>query len=383
MSVNSAVEPRVLFISRKFPPSVGGMERLSHDLITSMSKKLDCRVIAWGYSQKYLPFFLVVAFFRSALLLATGRYDLVHVGDALLAPLGVILGKISGRPVAVNLHGLDMTYPNRFYQWMMRTFLPRLDLFICISRNTRDIALGMKVPPEKTSVIPCGIRVDERKNNRSETEARRVLESLVGRKVNGMKIAVTVGRLVKRKGVRNFVGEVLPLIVREFPGILYLVVGKGEEEEEIRRTIAEKGMADHAVLLGKISADELEAVYGSSDVFVMPNIPVKNDVEGFGIVALEASLAGLAVVATNLEGISDAIVDGRNGILVDPGESERFAEAVIDILKDDRKRLELSDGGRRFTETEYSWDRVSDMYHQAFLTLTSRVERRCCDREGV
>ena len=376
MSSDAQGRLRVLFITRKHPPAVGGMENLSYHLICQMKGRVDATVIAWGYSQKYLPLFLAIALFRSLYHLAAGEIDLVHVGDALLSPLGYFLKKVSGKPVAVNLHGLDMTYPSRIYQWTIRRFLPRLDLYVCISRHSRDIACAMGIAPGRTRIIPCGVQVDGGNRFEDREALRRSLQRKIRRDIDGMKIAVTVGRLVRRKGVGDFVASVLPRVLERFPNLLYLVVGEGEEEGRIRRRIAESGLDDHVILLGRVDDDELEAIYAVSDLFIMPNVPVDDDVEGFGIVAIEASLAGLPVVASSIEGIRDAVRDGKNGILVDPSDRERFAEVLVGLLEDDQARRELGERGRRFTAEEFNWDRIASLYHDFFLSFAmSHVHR--------
>jgi phosphatidylinositol alpha-1,6-mannosyltransferase len=327
-------------------------------------------VIAWGYSQKYLPVFLPLAFLRAVYYLSSGKIDLIHVGDGLLSPLGFLLKKVSGRPVAVNLHGLDMTYPNHFYQLMIQTFLPRLDHFICISRNTKEIAVRMGIPEEKVCVIPCGIQIEDRKPLEDKASAKRQIELLTRRDIDGKKVVVTVGRLVRRKGVRHFIGEILPLVVERFPNVIYLVVGEGEDGENIRNQIERENLKDHVIMLGRVGSEELKVLYDASDLFAMPNIRVEGDVEGFGIVALEASLAGLPVVAFAVEGIRDAISDGANGALLEPGDDAGFAERVIDLLNDDRKRNELGNNGREFTRKEYSWENIARRYREYFDTCT-------------
>jgi phosphatidylinositol alpha-1,6-mannosyltransferase len=348
------------------------MERLSHELITNVLRRLDGAVISWGRSQAGLPLFLPLALARAVAHLSTGRFDVIHIGDALLAPLGVLLGRLSGRPVAVNLHGLDMTYPNPVYQWMIRRFLPRLDAGICISRHTREIALRRGFPPDRTRVIPCGIEVGRSSRSIDRATARRALQSITGRPVEGRSVGVTVGRLVRRKGVRRFVSGILPRIVEEAPDYLYVVVGGGEEESGIRRAVEEAGMEDHVSMPGRVGAAGLEAVYAAADLFVMPNIPVENDVEGFGIVAIEASLAGLPVVASALEGITDAVADGKNGVLVEPGDDEAFARAVLDLLRDEGRRARLAEEGRAYTARTYGWDRVAGLYVDLFRECARR-----------
>jgi phosphatidylinositol alpha-1,6-mannosyltransferase len=374
ISSGGDVRPRILFITRKYPPSVGGMERLSHELTSHMREMTACSVIAWGYSQKLLPFFLISAFFRAVFRLSSGGYDMIHVGDALLSPIGVILKKLSDRPVAVNLHGLDMAYPNGLYQWMIRTFLPRLDLFICISRHTREVAERVGVPAGKIRVIPCGIEVDEITQGRERGVPKECLSRCIGRDVRDKKILLTVGRLVRRKGVRHFIGDILPKIIAGCPELLYVVIGSGEEEQDIREEIEKRGLRRHVILLGRVDDEALRDIYAGSDIFVMPNIHVNGDVEGFGIVALEASLAGLPVIAFAVEGIRDAIVDGRNGILVDAGDVDTFSDKVVELLQNERERASLGRKGREHTRRDFGWNRIARLYFESFVACVEGLE---------
>jgi phosphatidylinositol alpha-1,6-mannosyltransferase len=351
------------------------MERLSYELINNMQKLFPCKTITWGYSQKYLPIFLLIASVRSLYYLSSRKIDLIHIGDALLSPFGLLLKKITGRPVAVNLHGLDMTFPNRLYQRIIRSCLPKLDLFVCNSRNTRDIAIGIGVPGEKTRVIPCGIQVKTKSPVLDEETMRLHLQQSIEEDIGDRRLALTVGRLVKRKGVGHFVGEILPKIVSKHQNLLYLVVGKGDEEEAIHKEVVRAHMENHVRIVGRVDAKTLDALYEVSDVFIMPNIRVDGDVEGFGIVALEASLAGLPVVAFAVEGIIDAVKDGVNGLLIDPEDNSAFATAVIDLLQDHQKRIALGDQGMKYTASEFGWDRITERYSELFTT--------CVERSGI
>jgi phosphatidylinositol alpha-1,6-mannosyltransferase len=113
----------------------------------------------------------------------------------------------------------------------------------------------------------------------------------------------------------------------------------------------------------------LRAAYHLADLFVMPNIPVQNDIEGFGLVALEAAAAGRYVVASRLDGIPEAIVPGQNGTLLDPLDSEAFASSILHLLADDRKRIALGLKAREFVERHYSWDIIARKYQQVFMRV--------------
>jgi len=110
--------------------------------------------------------------------------------------------------------------------------------------------------------------------------------------------------------------------------VLYVVVGDGEDRPDVERALDETHAREKVLLLGKVGEERLADLLRSTDVFVMPNIVVPNDVEGFGIVALEAAASGLPVVAADLQGIKDAIIHGENGVLVEPENAAAFADAV-------------------------------------------------------
>jgi phosphatidylinositol alpha-1,6-mannosyltransferase len=185
----------------------------------------------------------------------------------------------------------------------------------------------------------------------------------------GRVVLLTVGRLVKRKGVVWFVRNVLPRL----KNVLYVVVGEGEDRADVERAIAETRTFDDVLLLGKIGEGRLGDLLRSADVFVMPNIVVPNDVEGFGIVALEAAASGLPVVAANLQGIKDAILHGENGMLVEPENAAAFVEAVAALAMDGDARRALGEQARRVTEREYSWPKIVERYEAHFREALSEA----------
>ena len=121
-------------------------------------------------------------------------------------------------------------------------------------------------------------------------------------------ILLTVGRLVRRKGVTWFVRHVLPHLPSS---VTYLVAGEGPMADEVVRLVAELGLGNQVRLLGAVDEDDRERLLLGADMFVQPNIPVSGDMEGFGLVLLEAAMRGTTTVASGIDGIVDAVVDGR------------------------------------------------------------------------
>jgi phosphatidylinositol alpha-1,6-mannosyltransferase len=331
------------------------MESLSWGLTTGYPEPKT--LIALRRSQKNLIWFMPYAFLRVAL--TAFRYDVIHLGDAVLSPLGLVPRIFFRRPVAVSVHGLDMTFPKRLYQAYLRLFL-RADVFIANSESTKRIAQLRGLSPVET--ITIGVPESYFKLVRDAAADQELSQRRAGRVV-----LLTVGRLVKRKGVAWFVRNVLP----HLPNVLYVVVGVGPEQEAIERAAADTGVAHRLWLAGKVSEERLPKLLGASDIFVMPNIEVPGDVEGFGIVAIEAAASGLPVVASRLEGIPDAIADGRNGTLITPGDAPAFVAAVARLVEDPAERASQGARGRAYTELQNAWPRVIARYVDSFRELTA------------
>jgi len=328
----------ILFITRKHPPAIGGMEKLSYHLTKSVAEIAPARKIALRKSQ-WLPFFMISAFFKAGRLCGSKKISVVHLGDPVLSIIGVLLKKLFKVPVAVTCHGLDLTYDNWPYQKYLDLFFNNFDLYIGISRYAQELA--EKRVPGKTTFIPVGASPEYKYTNR---------------KRNG-KTLITTGRLVQRKGVTWFLKEVFP----KLKDYKYIIVGDGPEKENIAEEIQKNGWQKRVRIVDNATDEQIRELYADADIFVMPNIKVAGDAEGFGIVALEASAAGLPVIASNIEGIRDAIADGKNGYLVDEKDAEGFVKAIKNAKAD----KSFSD----YTLKEYSWRKIAEQYVEAFKNL--------------
>jgi phosphatidylinositol alpha-1,6-mannosyltransferase len=238
-----------------------------------------------------------------------------------------------------------------------------------VSNDTLD-AVAHGFPGTDPVVIFNGVsdhfyNTASRDNNLSRIAA---LTELPFEQLQHSKLLHTNGRLVRRKGVLWFIDNVLPELVQQDPSILYLVSGNGKDREVIEAAIADKGMGDYVKLLGRVSNELLYLLYNVADLFVMPNIPVAKDMEGFGLVALEAASCGALVVASNLEGIPDAIIDGKNGRLVQPGDVDAF---VTTILHELQGRSLSRQAVRDYTITNCSWSQKAAEYEAAMQRLIS------------
>lgn len=365
----------IIFITRKYPPSIGGMEKLSYSLTTEISRRRSVRVISWGGAQTLLPLFFVRAFVQACKILLTQTVDLVHLGDPVLAPLGLLLKILFAVPIVVTVHGLDITYPNRLYQWVVPRTVSLFDAVIPISAQAYRECLVRGIPAERCQTIPVGVNSIPPFRFTQEG-ARKYLLSRLGLDLASRRVLLTSGRLIARKGVAHFIENTLPLIVAKQPQTVYLIIGDGPDRDRILGKAREHHLADHVSLLGLVDQETLWAAYYAADVFVMPNVPVKGDVEGFGLVILEACLAECCVVASDLEGIRDAVENGRNGLLVPALNPFRQAEIILRLLECPEEREALGRQGRQVVAERFDWSRIAGRYLSVFDSVVARDTAR-------
>jgi len=172
---------------------------------------------------------------------------------------------------------------------------------------------------------------------------------------------VTVGNLVQRKG-QDMVIRSLPLIRQSNPEITYLIVGDGPYRPELEKLAGAMGVKDRVIFAGRVAADDLPDIYALSDVFVMPSRERldSDDVEGFGLVFLEASACAKPVVGSWSGGVPDAVVDGVTGLLVNPQYPEEIAKALSRLLLERDFAIQLGRQGRSRVVSEFNWAHVAD-----------------------
>lgn len=357
-------EQSVLFITRKYPPSVGGMEKLSYELTTRIGKQVRSRVIYWSGSQQLLPLFFLLAFAQAVPMFLRNEVALLHLSDPVLMLLGIALRAVRQLPIVVTAHGLDVTYPHPLYQALLSFCLRRMDRVICISRYTCDECIRRGVSPNQCTVIPPGVDVDEHISSLPDAD-REAWLSAWGVPRRGLKVLLTCGRLVPRKGIAPFVSEALPLLAAQRQDWVYLIVGEGPERQAIEMTVQANGLSQFVRLLGLLNDRDLKIAYAVADVFVMPNVLVPGNPEGFGIVILEARASGVPVVASNLEGIRDAAGGAEDGTLVEPGNWKAFVTAIIRWMDQPREIADRKIRQQRVM-AEFGWERIISQYLRIF-----------------
>ena len=350
-------KPRILFIARNYPPIFGGQEKNAEDFYTHMSPLTKVDLLANPKGKKHLPPFFLQAFLY---LIQNGKtYDVIHFNDAVMSPLLPIIRLFSKAKVSFTINGLDIVYDNPFYQAIIPFFLRRADRLFPISSYTAQECKKRGIPSENMRIITVGI-TKIAPQLLDEFSISKFLEKYaINRKTN--KVLVSIGRLVKRKGHSWFLENVFPLLPENS---IYLIGGDGPERSTLETIITKKQLENRVYLLGRIPDEDKQAALQIADLFIMPNIRIKNDPEGFGIVLLEAGSYGVPVIASNIEGITSAVIDGVTGRLITEGDANGFVEA---ILHDGINRS----GIRQAIEANYHWDQIAKKFLAEFEELTS------------
>jgi len=384
----------ILFVSHKYPPSTGGMEKQSYELINGMKRYATVHAILPKEGESKLAFFAAL---RKKITLECEMHPditLIHFNDALIA--AVCLGHKDYLHLqrVVTVHGLDIVFPNWIYQRFILPKFNRFDLIIAVSHATAKACMDRKIDPKKVIVVPNG--VDHSIADINQKERFSVDLSAKFDYPGGKPILVAMGRAVKRKGFSWFIERVMPSLPKEF---LLLIIGpfslEPTQTEKILRWLPSRlrrqielalGFpTDEANLrillkkspnvkhLGKLPFEEVLQILQSADAFVMPNIAVNGDMEGFGLVCLEASLAGTYVLAANIDGIPEAIHDGENGMLLPSGNVSVWSNTLNNLAKNPKFYNQKGENSCLYTLQHFGWEQMVKAYMDTFYSLKNKT----------
>lgn len=292
--------------------------------------------------------------------------------------LGIWLRRWLRLPFLVYAHGneilslLQGAWPRR------RTQLQTADRIVAVSRFTAGLVEQAGVDPGRIHVIHPGCDAGRFRPLPADVALR---ERLLGARAAGP-VVLTVGNLVERKG-HDMVIQALPTVIRRIPDVTYLVVGDGPYRADLDRLARGAGVRDHVVFAGRVDADDLAAVYALGDVFVMASRvrPAECDVEGFGLVFLEANACGKPVIGGHTGGIPEAIVDGKTGFLVAPEDAADIAGRLATVLSNRELSAEMGRQGRARVKADFSWAGAAAQVQQLITAMAALPTRAARARE--
>ena len=345
---------KILFISRSIYPEHGGIEIHNYELSRWLSNIAELKLIANTHGNFFLPVFFPYAIVKAMLLLR--YFDVVLLGDGVLGIIGWIVKFFHKKPVICIVHGLDLTYQMKIYQKLwVNIFIKISDKIIAVGNETIQIGVKKNIPTEKFVFIPNG--VDPEKYFRSYS--RSDLEKVIGEKLENRNTILTLGRLIRRKGVAWFVENVMPKLSSN---LIYIVAGDGPDKNNIERIIKNRNLQKSVKVLGYVNDQTKGILFNTCDLFIQPNIKVKGDMEGFGIAVIEAASCHLPVIASKLEGLQDAIKDNQNGFLIEPYDVKGYIRKINELFENAEFRKGSGKKAREFVIENYSWSIIAQKY---------------------
>jgi phosphatidylinositol alpha-1,6-mannosyltransferase len=359
---------RTLVVTNDFPPRQGGIQSFVHQLVLQQPCG-SAAVYASDYpgaaefdaaqpfpvSRHPTGLLVPTPSARARVLRAFREYECQSVWFGAAAPLGLLapaLRDAGARRVVASTHGHEAA-------WAVlpgaRQVLARIatgcDVLTYLGEYTRrPIAAAVDARCALTR-LPPGVDVDRFRLDVDGAEVR-ARHALTNRPV-----IVCVSRLVPRKG-QDVLLRALPLVHRAVPDAAVLLVGRGRYRGHLEALAAQLGISSAVVFTGGVPHGDLPAHYAAGDVFAMPcrTRRAGMDVEGLGIVYLEASACGLPVVAGDSGGAPDAVRDGETGYVVDGRDVPAVAERLVGLLTDAGLRARMGTAGRAWVERSWRWE---------------------------
>ena len=380
MSSSNNPQKKILCITNDFGPRAGGIETFVIGLIERLPKN---SVIVYTSSQsdsqpfdkKWLENFGVeVIRDPSKILLPTLRVG--HQVRALVkkrgittvffgaaAPLALLsqgLRRAGVTKIVALTHGHEVWWSKIWpFKWMMRRIGDGVDHLTYLGEFTRrNIALALSQSSQKAMVkIAPGIDTN---HFSPQTDALELKEELG---LSDKKVIISVGRLVHRKGQDTLV-EALPRILAVIPNAHILFVGEGPYREYLAKRANQLNVSEHVTFIGRIQYSHLPRYICVGDIFAMPSRSrlAGLEVEGLGIVYLEASACGLAVLGGKSGGAPDAVLEGETGFTVDGRSADEVASAAIKLLSNSDLANRMGARGREWIISDWQWELWADRF---------------------
>ncbi len=329
---------KTLLVTIDYPPRRGGVARYLERLVNYLpvDKVVVCQPTTWNLWPKWLPFFWQIYH-------QIKKNNIQMLWAAQPLPVGTVvrlLSKFLKIPYIVNTHGLDVSRPllrGGRKKAMLKKVLQSASIVTVNSHFTKKLVLACGVEENKIVFIyPCPDQLT--------SQSLSIVPS-------ADKIILTVGRLIERKGV-DLTLKALALLKQPYR---YIVVGDGPYRQNLLQLTQQLGLTDKVIFAGQVSDDELDNYYRQASIFVMPARQITDDVEGFGLVFLEAGRYGLPVIGGQSGGQADAVVDGQTGYLVDPHDPVELAEKIKLLLNDETLARQMGAAGQARVKKNFLW----------------------------
>jgi phosphatidylinositol alpha-1,6-mannosyltransferase len=353
-----------LIVTRSFPPEIGGMQNLMWGLANELSKNFMIKVFA-DYYEDHKTFDEQVSFsiervggikllrkYRKAQLI--NEFIKENKIEGIIADhwKSLELLKTNKKKICL-IHGKEINHEKgTSLNKRVLEVLNNVETIVANSEYTKDLAISLGVQQDKIIVINPGV-------NQIQELDKKTLEKVENLLKHKSPRLITVSRFDKRKNHEKII-MALRNLKQIYPDIVYICIGYGDEEENIRKLVAELSLQGQVMFFKDISNDLKNSLVAKSDIFVMPSIIYKKSVEGFGIAYVEAAQYGVPSLGGKDGGASDAIEHQKTGLICDGSELDEIYLSINSMLENN-KYLEYGKAARE-NSSKFEWNIIIDEY---------------------
>ena len=354
-----------LVITRSFPPEIGGMQNLMWGLTKSLAT-LDIVKVFAEYHEKHIDFdekvnFTIQRIDGPKIIRKYRKSYLVNEYIKENKNISCIIGdhwksleliKSEKKKICL-IHSKEINHPiSSIMNKRVLKVLNNVDFVVSNSRFTKKLATNLGVKEDKIIVINPGVDPISKIPNKYFDEAEKLLK-------HKSKRLITVSRFDKRKNHEKVIMAIRNL-KEIYPDIIYICIGYGEEEENLKRLVKELKLDKYVLFFKNISNDLKNALVAKSNIFIMPSVIHKNSVEGFGIAFVEAAQYGIPSIGGKDGGASDAIIHEKTGLICDGNNLESIYASINQLLQNDKYK----EFGKTAKENSqrFHWNKIIEDY---------------------
>lgn len=388
---------KILLISHKHPPSLGGMETQSFHIAKGLKKDHDVTEIIFKGETNRLTYFLALRK-KVKKALDEHNFDLIHLNDGLMAFILSWLPSYTQTPIVVTFHGLDLIFPQEKYQKKLTQYQAPHCYAICVSQSTFEKAKEKGFQTSQLVYIDNGVDHDFAEDIPVEHYNKLAQRYQFPYDEDKDFIMVSIGRAVPRKGFSWFIQNVMPKLPDHFK---YIVIGPNNvssflntflkimpkrlsrfiatlmgfttDYNEAIKAIESQNLKNRVFFVDKVAFPDLVNLIRGSHLMVMPNIPFEGDMEGFGLVILEANMCEKYVLGANMEGITSAIHNHSNGELIPSQDQAQWVSKILELESDRTRLANLGEQAMNYARNNFGWQKMVKEYIAFFNKIGGKT----------
>jgi len=358
---------KTLLITLEFPPFYGGVSNYYYNLASRLPADkisvLTNQPVPWSPLSKLkiyhynlisqLPIWpkWLPALVKIFSLIKKERVEMVWVGQVLpLGTISLILNIFFKIKYFVSFHGSDLltAQRNKWKKFLLINIISRADFITVNSQFTKNEVLKLKIKKPNILLIYPGVPlIKNRENNLTEKISK------------SKNIILTVARLTPRKNIISII-QALPKVIEKQSEIHYFIIGRGPEKEKLEQKINELNLEKYVSLLTNISNDQLIDYYQAASLFILLPISYQHEVEGLGIVFLEAAQFQKPIIASDHGGCREVVIDQQTGLIVEPQNLEQISGAILKILNNQELASKLGEAAKAYVQRKFNWEEEAD-----------------------